>query len=57
VPQRQQSAIISHRRIDIGAWHSGQVHMTASPSSHTLLPVGGVRVSIDWGGADPDSAE
>ena len=37
VPQRQQSAIISHSRTDIGAEQSGQAHISASPSSQKVL--------------------
>jgi hypothetical protein len=33
VPQRQQSATISHSRIDMGAEHSGQAQANTSPSS------------------------
>jgi hypothetical protein len=31
--QRQQSANINHKRIEIGAPHSGQPHITTSPRS------------------------
>jgi hypothetical protein len=33
VPHRQQSAIISQNRTDIGARQSGQAHRTTLPSS------------------------
>jgi hypothetical protein len=35
VPQRQQSASISHSRTDIGAPHSGQAHAKTLPLSQT----------------------
>jgi hypothetical protein len=48
VPQRQQSATISQRRIDIGDPHSGQAHAKTFPSSQTaagFLPVEGAGES------------
>lgn len=41
VPQFQQSASNNQVRTVTGAWHSGQAHMMASPSSQNLA---GVRV-------------
>jgi hypothetical protein len=37
MPQFQQSATISHTRTDIGARHSGQGHISTSPSSQKPL--------------------
>jgi len=36
VPQRKQSAMHSHRRIDIGAPHSGHAHASTLPSSQIV---------------------
>jgi hypothetical protein len=34
VPHIQQSATNNHKRIDIGAWHSGHAQESTSPLSH-----------------------
>jgi hypothetical protein len=49
VRHRQQSAIISHSRTDIGARHSGQAHINASPSSQNIPE--DVRPASGSGGA------
>ncbi len=58
VPQRQQSATISHRRMDMGAEHSGQAQESTSPSSQIVPPRDGSeaerlagansRSKLDW---------
>lgn len=44
-PHRQQSAMSSHNRMDIGAPQSGQAHMTELPSSQNFRGVRGSYVT------------
>ena len=52
VPHCQQSAIINQKRMDIGAWQSGQAHINTPPFSQScpaVSPEGiGSDASPDW---------
>jgi hypothetical protein len=57
VPHIQQSAINSHRRIDIGAWHSGHAQESTSPLSHKPALESPSFPAVKFAGASASSAD